>query len=373
MITDERAKKLADLALDYCISLNKNDILLLRAETAFEDFAKLIGKKAEERGAKSLYLFTDIREEKAMTEKSDEAEMEMKSKKDCVLAEKATASIRLDSEEDPYYLQGVDPKKISRYSETVKKPLMDRIYGNGKEFKALKYNILAYPCEAQAKEAGMSLKEYEDFVYNSTLIDWNKMGEDMKVIKELFDGAEDVHIEVPGMTDLHLSLKGRGGAISDGKRNMPSGEVFYGIVEDSANGYISFPYPALRNGNLVSGIKLWYKNGEVSSYEVKENREFFEAMLSLDGVKKLGEFGVGCNYGIKKYAKNLLFDEKIGGTIHLAIGQSYIARPLDDGGGLNDAKIHWDLVCDLRKVDSNPGGMIYVNKKLVQENGIWVF
>ncbi len=372
MITDERAKKLVDLVLDYCVELNKDDVLLLRAETAFEDFARLIGKKAEERGAKALYQFVDLKEEKAMTERSDDAELEKEAKRICALAKKATASIRLDSQEDPYYLQGVDPKKIAKYSEIVKKPLIDRIYGNGKEFKGVKRNVLAYPCEAQAREAGMTLEEYTDFVYNATLIDWNKMRESMKVIKELFDDAEDVHILVPGMTDLHLSLKGRGGAISDGKRNMPSGEVFYGVVEDSANGYISFPYPSLRNGNLVRGIKLWYKEGEVASFDVKENKEFFEAMLALEGVKRLGEFGIGCNYGIKNYMKNLLFDEKIGGTIHLALGESYF-RDLEDGGGLNEAKIHWDLVCNLRKTDDNPGGSIYVNNKLVQENGIWVF
>ena len=140
----------------------------------------------------------------------------------------------------------------------------------------------------------------------------------------------------------------------------------------SANGIITFPYTSIRDGNEVKGIKLTYKNGEVTDCIAETNQKFMESMLELKGVKRIGELGLGCNYSIDRYIKNLLFDEKIGGTIHIAIGNSY-KRTLDDGGGLNDGDIHWDLVCDLRRIADNPGGELYVNDKLVQKNGIWQF
>ena len=190
--------------------------------------------------------------------------------------------------------------------------------------------------------------------------------------KEIFDNAKDVHIIIPDFTDIHLSLKGRGGHVSDGMHNMPDGEVYYCPLENSANGYIYFPYKTVRDGNAVSGIRLEYRGGKIVDFSAKENQKFLESMLNLKGAKRIGELGIGCNYSIKKYTNKLLFDEKIGGTIHLAIGESY-SRPLSSGGGKNKADIHWDLVCDLRKENGLPGGEIYVDGKPVQKNGKWVF
>jgi aminopeptidase len=247
------------------------------------------------------------------------------------------------------------------------------VTGDGKKWKGIKWNLVAYPCRAEAKRSRMSLGRYEDFVYGATNINWKKTKERMQAVKNEFDNAEDVHIIVPGQTDLHLSLNRRGGRISYGKRNMPDGEVYYGPIETSTEGHIYFPYRSNRDGHDVEGIRLDFKKGKIVNFSAKKNQKFLESMLDLKGARRIGELGIGCNYGIERYINHLLFDEKIGGTIHLALGESFTSQGLRDGGGKNQSEIHWDLVCDLRKVNGLPGGEIYVDGKLVQKNGKWVF
>jgi aminopeptidase len=372
MTLDTRAKELAGIVVDYSVSIQPNDILLVQAEFSFKEFAEYIGKLAEDKGANIISDYRDLNEKRLMIQRNDKEELEEESKRKCDLAEKATARVLVDAMTDPHYLKGVDPKKIGVFQSLVSKPFLDRICGNGKEFKGIKWNLVAYPGEGDAKNAGMSLEEYTNFLYGATNIDWAKTGDELRKIKDIFDNAKDVHISVPGQTDFHLSLEGRGGGICDGKFNMPDGETYYGPVEDSANGIIYFPYKSLRDGNELKGIKLEYKDGEVVSFSAEENQPFLETMLDLPGVKRIGELGIANNYGIKRYIQNLLFDEKIGGTIHIALGESYF-EPLNEGGGKNKGEIHWDLVCDLRKINNLPGGEIYVNDKLVQKNGVWRF
>lgn len=365
LMLDPRAKKLAEIVVDYSTEINEKDTLLIQAEDAFKEFAEEIARQAIQRGAYIFIELKDINKEKELIERCNDGELNAESKRLCRLAETSTARIRVDASENPLYLQEIPAEKIAKYSEIVSKPFLDRIVGNGKEWKGLRWNLVAYPSEADARVADIPLEKYADFVFNSTNINWQEKKEEMKRIKEIFDNAKDVHITAEN-TNLQLSLEGRGTCICDGKYNMPDGEIYAGPLENSANGYIYFPYPSIRDGNLVLGIWLKYKDGEVVDFSAKKNQQFLESMLNLDGVKRIGELGIGCNYGIKRYTTNLLFDEKIGGTVHIAIGESY-KEPLDNGGGLNEAQIHWDLVCDLRN-----NGRIYVNDKLVQKEGIWV-
>ncbi len=369
---DNRAKELAKIVVDYSLNIQPSDTFIIQSEYLFKEFSEYIGKLAKEKNAKILFDYEDLNEKKSLIQRNNINELKEESKRVCDLAEQSTARVLVYAKSNPHYLKDIDPKKIADYQSIVSSPFSDRICGNGKEFKGIKWNIVAYPCEGDAKVAGINLEKYADFVYSATNINWKKTSNQMKKVKDIFDKAKEVRIFVSGQTDLSFSLERRGGDICDGKLNMPDGEVYYGPVEDSANGEIYFPYASIRDSNEVKGIKLAYKDGEVTSFSAKENQSFLEAMLALPGAKRIGEFGIGCNYGIKKYSKNLLFDEKIGGTIHLAIGDSY-KEPLNKGGGLNNSDIHWDLVCDLRKVNGLPGGEIYADGKLVQKNGVWLF
>ena len=224
----------------------------------------------------------------------------------------------------------------------------------------------------------MPLKEYSDFVYDATLIDWQRIGKEMGNIKQVFDLAEKVRILIGEDTDLTFSLNGRGGEICEGKNNMPDGEIFYGPVEDSMNGKIYFQHPSLVDGTgLVEGIRLELTEGKITDAYASKNMEILKKRIALDeGAKRIGEFGIGMNYGIKKPIQLTLFDEKIGGTIHLALGSSYEKQPLNMGGGLNKSAIHWDIVCDLRYDPKNPkdfpGGRIYADNKLVNQDGKWL-
>lgn len=221
-----------------------------------------------------------------------------------------------------------------------------------------------FPTQALAQEAGMTLGAYEDFLYGACLLDWDEEGRKMAEIKARFDRADQVRI-VGDDTDLTFSLKGRPGQIDDGHYNMPGGEVFYCPVEESVEGVISYrEFPAVYGGHQVEGVRLQFQGGRVVEASAARGEEYLQTMLNADeGARFLGEFGIGCNPGIQRHMKNTLFDEKIYGTIHLAIGSGF---PFV--GGRNVSKVHWDMVKDLRQ-----GGKIYCDGELVQENGKWVW
>jgi aminopeptidase len=223
--------------------------------------------------------------------------------------------------------------------------------------------ICEYPTNAAAQEAGMTLSEYEEFVFGAVLLDWDSEARRMQGIAARFDAASQVRI-VGERTDLTLSLAGRTGAVDDGHINLPGGEVFYSPIEDSAEGEVSFSeFPALYFGHEVSGARLVFERGRVVAAEAAYGQEFLLRTLDTDdGARRLGELGIGCNPGISRFTKNVGFDEKIDGTIHLAVGNSYSST-----GGTNVSNVHWDMVKDLRN-----GGRIYLDGELVQEDGRWL-
>jgi aminopeptidase len=228
---------------------------------------------------------------------------------------------------------------------------------------AVPWVIAEYPVHSAAQDAGMTLVEFEEFIFESVLLDWDAEGERMRKLADVFDAAEDVRIVAPG-TDLTLSLAGRSGAVDDGHINMPGGEVFYSPIEDSANGVIEFSeFPACYFGREVEGARLVFRNGRVVDASARNGEDFLVQTLDTDdGARRIGELGIGCNPAIQRFMKNVAFDEKIDGTVHLALGNSYSYT-----GGTNESAIHWDIVKDLRR-----GGQIHAGGRLVQDNGDWM-
>jgi aminopeptidase len=220
-----------------------------------------------------------------------------------------------------------------------------------------------FPTEAAAQDAGMTLPAFEDFLYGAVLIDWDELARKMERIAERFDAADTVRI-VGHETDLLFSLAGREGKVDALGANMPGGEVFYSPVEDSAEGVITYSeYPACYIGHEVGGVRFRFESGRIVDASADSDEEFLLGVLDTDeGARRLGEFGIGCNPGIQRHMKNTLFDEKIEGTVHLAIGTAF-----PQIGGKNRSAIHWDMVKDLRK-----GGRIELDGKIVQENGKWL-
>ena len=219
-----------------------------------------------------------------------------------------------------------------------------------------------FPTNAYAQEAGVPLAAYEDFFYEACLRDWDVESQSMRRLLARFDEAESVRI-VGSETDVTLSLRERTGEVDDGHVNMPGGEFFFSPVEDSAEGTIYFDVPTELEGAPVSGIRLSFRSGRVEEASAEQGESELLAALDLDeGARFAGELGIGCNAGITRPMRNILFDEKMAGTVHLAIGASYTKI-----GGKNVSSLHWDLIKDLREE-----GRIELDGELVQEKGAWL-
>ena len=222
-----------------------------------------------------------------------------------------------------------------------------------------KWCIFYYPTAALAQEAEMSLTDFRSFVFKATNIDWQKEATFQKKLKKILDKGRNVHL-LGKNTDLKFTINGMVGRTCVGHYNMPDGEVFTTPVKNSANGHIQFSFPSVRHGKDVEDVYLEFKKGRVVKIKASKNEKTLKKILATDeGSKYLGEFGIGTNYNIKRHIKNTLFDEKIGGTIHLALGAAY-----KETGGTNKSAVHWDMVMDMRK-----GGKIIIDGKVISENG----
>ena len=252
---------------------------------------------------------------------------------------------------------GIEPSRVQLLQQSSAPVMRRMISGN------IPWVGCHYPTPALAQDAGMSLEQFSDFLYGSVLIDWDAERERMSRIKELFDAAEEVRVVASG-TDLRVGLQGREGKVDAGGANMPGGEVFYSPVEDSAEGTIEFSeFPGVYAGREVDGITLTFSGGRVVDASARTNEEFLVSTLDTDeGARVLGELGIGCNPGITRHMKNAAFDEKIDGTVHLAVGAGF-----PEIGGTNQSVVHWDIVKDLRE-----GGRLEADGRVVQESGRWL-
>ncbi len=229
----------------------------------------------------------------------------------------------------------------------------------------LKRSLCQFPTQAAAQQAQMSLEEYEFFVYQACGLfaedptsHWLQVRQDQQHIVDHLNRCTSVRYVGPD-TDICFSTKGRTWINSDGQTNMPSGEVYTSPVEDSVNGHIHFSFPGLYMGHEVEGVTLWVRDGYIEKWEAARGKEFLDYIFSLEGARRFGEAAIGANYGIDRLTRNILFDEKMGGTIHMAVGQSYL-----QAGGKNQSGVHWDMITDMRS-----GGQVFADDELIYENG----
>jgi aminopeptidase len=223
--------------------------------------------------------------------------------------------------------------------------------------------LVRVPNESFAQQAEMSHEDMMTFFFNATLRDWEKEAEWYRKVQKPFQASETVRIVGAG-TDLTFSTKGRVYEVADGHLNMPDGEIFTAPVDESAEGYITFEFPGVYFGERVPGIRLEFAGGRVVHASAQGNEDLLHQLLKMDeGASRIGEFGVGLNYGIDRFCYDILYDEKIGGTIHLALGRAYA-----ECGGVNQSALHWDIIKDLRRE-----GEIHLDSRKVFENGKYVF
>jgi aminopeptidase len=354
---DPRIDAYARLLVERCVGVQPGWEVLIRSTTLARPLVEAVIEEIGRRGAHPLLqlTFETIGGPFARTAPVD------------VLREAAPLQRRIWGECDAIITisapentrEGSDLSEERRQAlEERSRPLRRRTMAMG-----VPWVICEYPVHATAQDAGMSLEQMEDFVFAAVLLDWDVEATRMRRIAEVFDAARDVQIVGDG-TDLKLSIAGRTGAVDDGHVNMPGGEVFYSPVEDSAEGEITFSeFPAVRYGREVDGARFVLERGQIVEATARSGEAFLVETLDIDeGARRLGELGIGCNPAIQRYTRNVGFDEKIGGTIHLAVGNSYSFN-----GGKNVSAVHWDIVKDLRS-----GGKLYADGELVQENGVWL-
>jgi len=276
--------------------------------------------------------------------------------------------IRIHSATNTHATSSVDPVKAQRRGKATSS-ITESQMRRGGEGK-FKWVTTLYPTDGYAQDAGMSLRDYEDFVFGAIhaneddpIAFWRSTAVGQQKAIDFLANKSQVTLRGPNV-DLNLSIKGRKFSNSTGVYNMPDGEIYTGPVEDSVNGWVKFTYPAIYGGVAVDGAELTFTNGRVNQAKAEKNQEYLIKMLESDeGSRHIGEFAIGTNFDINKFTGNILFDEKIGGTFHMALGAGY-----PETGSKNKSSIHWDMICDLR-TDSE----ITVDGELLYKNGQFVF
>lgn len=242
---------------------------------------------------------------------------------------------------------------------------LNRTYFARTADRRLKRSLCIWPTEALAEEAGMALDEYRDFVYRACKLDqhdpraaWLTVRQRQQKIVDHLNGCTEFRY-VNERGDIRFTTRGRRWINSDGRTNMPSGEVYTSPEENSVNGTIYFDYPAIRDGKEVRGVTLEVKDGYIERWDAEAGREVLDETFRIEGARRFGEAAIGTNYDIDRFTKQILFDEKIGGTIHMAVGQSYL-----QAGGKNESSVHWDMIADMRR-----GGRVEADGRVIYENG----
>jgi aminopeptidase len=364
---DPRIEKLADVLVNYSVGVKKGENVAINGSSLAAPLLEAIYGKVLRAGGFPLMLASlPGMEEQLYREASDEQLLHIPAPSRLV-TETYDAVIGVMASDNTKALSTVDPARLAlrqKGQTEIQRIFMERS-GAGK----LRWVLTLFPTGAFAQDAEMGLGEYEDFVYGACLPDgddpigyWKRFSAWQQRIVDWFRGKKEVRILGPE-TDLKLSIAGRPFINCDGKKNMPDGEVFTGPVEDSAEGHVTYSFPAVYRGREVAGVRLWFEKGRVVKATAEKNEEFLLRTLDVDpGARRLGEFAIGTNKGVTRFMRQTLFDEKISGSFHMAVGAS-----IPESGGQNQSAVHWDMVCDLRG-----GGEIRVDGELLHKDGAFV-
>jgi aminopeptidase len=360
-------EKYAQLLVNYCVSLKPGERLFIQSTTLAEPLVREVYRYALKAGGNPV-VSMGFRDQGTI--KMEEAEGDQLKFVDPLYAEamqhyEAYIYIRA-----PYYSKA--PKSADFEKQKIASKALSpfrKIYSERTAKLDMKRNLCEYPTVAYAQNAGMTLEEYADFIYNAChLYDenpqaaWEARSVMQQQIVDLLNTKSEIHYKGEGI-DIKFNVKGRTWINSDGKTNMPSGEVYSAPIEDSVNGTIHFAYPSIFMGQEVEGITLWVKDGKVEKWEAKKGGELLDKIFAIDGARYFGEVAIGTNMRIQQPVKNILFDEKIGGTVHMAVGQTYLQC-----GGKNQSTIHWDMIADMKN-----GGEIFADGEKIYDSGNFLF
>lgn len=385
---DPRHTKLADLLVHYSTQVQPGQIVRITGDPVAMPLLEAIYEAVLQAGAHPLLRLTPgFTQTMFFTHASDE---QLSFVNPLAIEEIKTIDVTIGvwAETNTKALSRVDPSKQARSSaarRTLMKIFMERAAAAEKPqdypgVKPLRWVGTQYPTEASAQDAEMSLYEYEDFVFSAGLLDqtdpaaaWRRIRDEQQRVVDYLTGKREIHFRTPSGTDLRVNVEGMTWINCCGESNFPDGEVFTGpnlkAADGGVNGIVQYSFPAVHMGNEVHDIELTFEKGRVVDAKASKGQEFLLAMLDQDpGARFLGEIAIGTNYAITQYSKNTLFDEKIGGTFHAAVGEGY-----PETGNSNSSGLHWDMVCDLRPGPTGEGGTITVDSEMISRDGRFVF
>jgi aminopeptidase len=350
--------RFAALLCDYCLEVRAGQQVSVRSTTLAAPLLLALEEALLEREAWPLVRPALPGAEELFWRAARDAHLDGFAPAELAEAEATDASIRIQAPENTRALAGVPAERMTRAAR-ARAPLREAALRR-------RWCLTLWPTPAGAQQAGMGNEEFAAFVRRALFLDrddapaaWRELRDFQARLVERLARASELRIEAEG-TDLQLSVEGRTWVNSDGRRNMPSGEVFTGPHEGSAEGRIRYTIPSSPGGVGVEGIELEFREGRVVSARAERGEDYLKATLATDdGASRLGEIGIGTNFGIDRAVGAILFDEKIGGTVHLAVGRSY-----PETGGVNESAVHWDMICDLRH-----GGRLLADGEVIQEGG----
>jgi aminopeptidase len=369
-LTDLRVQKFAQILVDHSTHVSQGDRVAITTTFAAEPLARALYELILDRGGHPHILFDLAGQDEALFAHASDEQLDYLSPFHKMAFEEFEVLIKIRAETNTRALSSVAPARQARRQKALS-TLLDAQMKRGAD-KSLRWMSTLYPTQAYAMEAEMGFEEYQDFVFRAMHADaatpdpvahWQGIEQEQKRIVERIQGHQWVELHSPNV-DLRLSIRGRTFRNASGQHNLPDGEIYTGPVEDSANGWVRYTYPAVYQGRIVEGVELTFEAGRVVKATATRSQDFLRHMLDTDaGARYLGEFAIGTNFEINRFTRNILFDEKIGGSFHMALGAGY-----PETGSINTSIIHWDMICDLRK-DSE----ICVDGEVVYRNGEFVF
>lgn len=353
---DSRVMELASLLVGYSLKVKRNESVNISGTELAKPLILAAYEEVIKKGAHPIVNVAFDEANEIFYREASPAQLDHLSPVKLYTAKKIDAAVFIHAPSNTRMLTGVPPEKLSRVKRT-NKPVSDTI------MRKVRWVLVNYPTQALAQEAEMSISQYAEFLFKSCLVDWENMRKDLKYLKGLLERSDQVRI-VGKETDLSFSIRGRKAIICAGESNMPDGEIFTAPVEGSVEGRIYYGFPAIYGGREVTGIRLRFEKGRVVEASAEKNEDLLLSLIETDrGAGVPGEFGIGYNYGIDRFTRDILFDEKIGGTIHIALGKAYA-----ESGGKNDSALHWDMIKDLRE-----GGAVILDGRPIMENGVFHF
>ncbi len=367
---DPRLDRLAEVLVNYSTAVKKDDLVFIRGNTDGEPLVVAVYRAVLAAGGHPYVRLQSEECTEVFLKRASQRQLEHVSPIDRFVTSEANVNIGIWAEGNRKALSNVDPARQAAFSR-ARQPILDlflqRAALPAKNRKRLRWVGTAFPTQAAAQDAEMSLSEYADFVFSAGKLDlkdpvaaWKQLGQSQQRLADSLNRGRELHITAPGGTDIRFGIKGRRWINCDGHENFPDGEVFTAPIEDSVEGTVHYSFPAVYNGREVQGVRLRFKAGRVVDASADRNEEFLLKMIDQDaGGRTLGEVAIGTNYSIQQFTKDTLFDEKIGGTFHAALGAAY-----PESGGKNKSGLHWDMVCELRS-----GGIIRLDGKPISKNG----